>query len=170
MVPKAVINSGSRLTGYTRHGQYDACDDTGESSRYDHAKGGTRLSTTQCKRGLTLFPGYQEQHILGGACNDRDHDDAQRDSARKPREALLGYDDQHPGEEPENDGGHTGQQIDQGTDHVRQASPPKFRQIDGGEDAQRDADKRCQPHQDDRALDGRSHAPARLSIRRGQLE
>ena len=111
--------------------------------------------------------GHQQQHVLGGAHHDGDHDHRQREAAGKGRKPAHRHHDGAVDEQADDDRRRAEQDVVDEADHRGQAVVPAvFGEIGAGEQAERRADADADHGHDDRADDGVAQAAFGRSRRR----
>ena len=117
--------------------------------------------------GLAQLIGHQQQHVLGGAHDDRDDDDGERDRAGDAGEVSHRPHHDLVDEQAHDDRGRAEQDVvDEADDGGQPAVAAVFGHVGAGQDADRRADRHTQARHDQAADDGVEQAAVGARRRR----
>src|SRR6266403_927687 len=168
-IPVLVSKCGEQqrrgFSGNAREGQHDAGDDSRGSRAQRNRERGAPAGDAQTVRGFADSLWDQEQHLLGGPRDGRNHHNGERNATGQRREMFLREHDQPVGHNADHDGGHTVQDIGDKAHNIAIAVSPVLGKKNARADPERDAEQTGDRKNDHRADDGIRHAAAGLTHR-----
>src|SRR5256884_451821 len=171
--PKAIAKSSEqKRSGFARDAgksQQNGCQNAPIRGRHDDGNDGFPLASAKGHGTFAEGDRNGAEELLGAAERDGNHHQAESKSARKGREMLERQNGKTVSEDPDDNRGHTVQQISRIRSDEAGRGAAKLRKIDGTEKADRHAHEHCQHQQLSAADNGGGHTTAGFAHRGGQL-
>ena len=168
-IPELVSKGGEQqrrgFSGHAGKGQHDAGDHSGGGRAQRDRKRGAPARNAQAISGFADGLRHQQQHLLGGARDGRNHHDRQRHATGQRGEMFLAHHDQPVGHNADHDGGHAVQHVGDKAHDIAVAVASVLGKKDARADSERHAEQTGDAKNDRRADDGVRHAAARFAYR-----